>query len=141
MDGKILIPVDDSPTTQKTIERVIGHKAQFPQQLTLLHVVNDQLDYRMIPDFQVEMVRENAKKAGQQQLDRVARQLSEAGFETELLLEFGAPRQVISQIANEQQFRLLVIGRHSGGGEIRDVLFGSVANYVLHHVKCPVLLL
>jgi len=140
MDKKILIPVDDSPTTQKTIEQVIGHKEQFQQRLTLLHVVNDQLDYRMIPDFQVEMVRENAKKAGQQQLDRIARQLCEAGFETELLLEFGTPRQLITQIANEQQFGLLVIGRHSGGGEIRDVLFGSVANHVLHHVNCPVLL-
>jgi nucleotide-binding universal stress UspA family protein len=35
----------------------------------------------------------------------------------------------------------LIIGRHTGAGEIRDVLFGSVANYVLHNVKCPVLLI
>jgi nucleotide-binding universal stress UspA family protein len=30
--------------------------------------------------------------------------------------------------------------RQAGTGEIRDVLFGSVANYVLYNVKCPVLL-
>jgi hypothetical protein len=41
---------------------------------------------------------------------------------------------------NAQELQLLVIGRHEGGGEIRDVLFGSVANYVLHNVRCPVLL-
>ena len=137
---KVLIPVDDSPTTQKTIDKVIELKERFSQRLTLLHVVNEQLAYRMIPDFQVEMVRENAKKAGQQQLDRIALQLSKAGFETELLLEFGEPRLVIPQVVNEKGFGLLVIGRHGGGGEIRDVLFGSVANYVLHHVRCPVLL-
>ena len=36
--------------------------------------------------------------------------------------------------------RLTIIGRRESTGEIRDVLFGSVANYVLHNVACPVLL-
>jgi nucleotide-binding universal stress UspA family protein len=34
----------------------------------------------------------------------------------------------------------MIIGRRESTGEIRDVLFGSVANYVLHNVACPVLL-
>ncbi len=62
MSPKILIPVNDSPTTQKTIEDVIKNRERFPQTLTLLHVINDQLAYRMIPDFQVEMVREMRKR-------------------------------------------------------------------------------
>jgi nucleotide-binding universal stress UspA family protein len=33
----------------------------------------------------------------------------------------------------------LILGRR-GSGEIRDVLFGTVANYALHNVRCPVLL-
>jgi nucleotide-binding universal stress UspA family protein len=140
MDVKILIPVDDSATSQKTVESVIAQKARFSKKVTLLHVVNDQLAYRMIPDFQLEMVRENASKAGWAHLEKIARQFTAAGFETELRLEFGAPRQVIPQIANDEGFQLLVIGRHTGSGEIRDVLFGSVANHVLHNVKCPVLL-
>ncbi|MFK5925058.1 MAG: universal stress protein [Desulfuromusa sp.] len=140
MDTKILIPVNDSPTTQQTIADVIVYKQKFPQQLVLLHVINDQLAYRMIPDFQIEMVRENAEKAAQQRLEVLAKKLRDAGFEIELRLEFGTPRQVIPRIANEEEFQLLVIGRKTGSGEIRDVLFGSVANYVLHNVKCPVLL-
>ena len=140
MNPKILIPVDDSPTSLKTIDAVIEQRERFPQRLTLLHVVNDQLAYRMIPDFQVEMVKENARKAGQLHLEKIAQRLRDAGFELELRLEFGSPRRVIPQLANDEDFQLLVIGRHAGGGEIRDVLFGSVANYVLHNVKCPVLL-
>jgi len=138
---RILIPVDDSPTTQKTIDAVIANRARFPRPLTLLHVVDDQLAYRMIPDFQLEMVRDNARKAGEGLLARYADALSEAGLQCEALIEFGNPRRVIPEVANEQGFDLLVIGRHAGGGEIRDVLFGSVANYVLHHVACPVLLI
>ena len=140
MDTRILIPLNDSPTSQKTIDDVIAYKAKFPPKLTLLHVVNDQLAYRMIPDFQVEMVRENAEKAARHRLELQAEKLRDAGFDIELRLEFGAPRRVIPQIANEEDFQLLVIGRKTGSGEIRDVLFGSVANYVLHNVKCPVLL-
>ena len=141
MDTKILIPVNDSPTTQQTIADVITYKEKFPTRLVLLHVINDQLAYRMIPDFQIEMVRENAEKAARQRLELLAKKLNDAGFEVELQLEFGAPRRVIPRIANDEEFQLLVIGRKIGGGEIRNVVFGSVANYVLHNVKCPVLLL
>lgn len=137
----ILVPVNDSPTARKTVDEIIANKRRFPRKLVLLHVVDDQLAYRMIPDFQVEMVRENAEKAARCRLEELAKQLEVAGFEIECRLEFGAPRQVIPQIANDEEFQLLVIGRKAGRGEIRDVVFGSVANYVLHNVRCPVLLL
>lgn len=140
MDAKILVPVDGSTTSQKTISSIIEQKERFPKKISLLHVVDIQLAYRMIPDFQLEMVRENARKAGKILLEKQAELFHEAGIETELLLELGSPRQEIPRVANEQEFQLLVIGRHAGTGEIRDVLFGSVANYVLHNVKCPVLL-
>ena len=66
METKILIPVDGSNTAGRTLEKIITLKQRFPKQLTLLHVVDvDKLAYRMIPDFQIDMVRENAGKAGQ----------------------------------------------------------------------------
>ena len=141
MEPTVLIPVDDSLTARKTIDAVIEQAKRFPGKLTLMYVINqEQLAYRMIPDFQLEMVKENAQKSGMQLLEKYSAQLQEAGFSCELILETGEPQESITQVANEQNFQLLVIGRHEGGGEIRDVLFGSVANYVLHNVKCPVLL-
>lgn len=141
METKILIPVDGSTTAGLTLEKIVALKQRFPQKLTLLHVVNvDKLAYRMIPDFQIDMVRENAGKAGQQVLDERAALLEKAGFSIESRLEFGSPRQVICKVANEEEFQLVVIGRREVTGEIRDVLFGSIANYVLHNVACPVLL-
>lgn len=141
MIPKILVPIDDSPTAEKTINSIIELKDHFPKDLALLHVINStQLAYRMIPVFQVDMVKENATRAGRNLLERADAKLKEAGFTSELMLEFGEPRDIISHTANVQEFQLLVIGRHEGGGEIRDVLFGSVANHVLHNVRCPVLL-
>ena len=141
MDTKILIPVDGSSTAGRTLEKIVSLKEKFPRQITLLHVVDiDKLAYRMIPDFQINMIRENAGKAGQLVLDERVAVLEEAGFSVDARLEFGSPRQTICKIANEDEFQLLIIGRRETTGEIRDVLFGSVANYVLHNVSCPVLL-
>ncbi|PHR30196.1 MAG: universal stress protein UspA [Desulfotalea sp.] len=141
MDTKILVPYDDSATAQITIATIIKRKDHFSKKLTLLYVINnDQLAYRMIPDFQVEMVKENATKAGKLLLKRMDEKLTEAGFNCELILEFGDPGPIIAHTANSKNYQLVVIGRHEGGGEIRDVIFGSVANHVLHNVSCPVLL-
>ncbi len=141
METKILIPIDGSATAGRTLEKVVSLKERFPKQLTLLHVVDiDKLAYRMIPDFQIDMVKENAGKAGQQVLEERAKFLEDAGFTIEKRLEYGSPRQTICKVANEEEFQLMVIGRRESTGEIRDVLFGSIANYVLHNVACPVLL-
>ncbi len=141
MDPKILVPVNDSPTARATVYSIISLKDKFPRKLTLLYVIRkDLLSYKMIPDTQLEMVRENAKRGGRAVLDKYCSTLAEAGFEPETMLEFGTPQVVISEIADRDGFDLLVIGRHERGGQIRNVLFGSVASYVLHNVSCPVLL-
>jgi nucleotide-binding universal stress UspA family protein len=138
---KILVPVDGSNTAGRTLEKIIHLKQHFPKQLTILHVVDvEKLAYRMIPDFQIDMVRENAGKAGRLVLEERSKTLEEAGFTVDARLEFGSPRQTICRVANEEGFQIMVIGRRESSGEIRDVLFGSVANYVLHNVACPVLL-
>lgn len=141
MDAKILIPVDGSNTATRTLEKVIALKERFPKELTLLHVVDvEKLAYRMIPSFQIEMVRENAGRAGQLVLDNKVAILEKAGFSVDARLEFGSTRETICKVANDEEFQLMIIGRRESAGEIRDVLFGSVANYALHNVACPVLL-
>ncbi len=141
MDPKILVPVNDSPTARATVYSIISLKDRFPKTLTLLYVIRkDLLTYKMIPDIQMEMVKENAMKGGRTLLDKYCATLIDAGFEPQTMLEFGTPQVVISEIADRDEFDLLVIGRHERGGQIRNVLFGSVASYVLHNVSCPVLL-
>ncbi|MDF1579475.1 MAG: universal stress protein [Desulfuromonadales bacterium] len=140
MRTQILVPVNDSDASQRTVATIIAQKERFPVPLTLLHVVNtEQLAYRMIPDFQLDMVQSRAESAGNALLEKFRRQLADTGISTTARLEIGNPRKIIPRIANDEGFSLLIIGRRHSG-EIRDVLFGSVANYVLHNVTCPVLL-
>jgi nucleotide-binding universal stress UspA family protein len=93
----------------------------------------------MIPEFQVEMIHESARKAARQLLEKHQETLCEAGIFCKIRATSGFPRQVVCHIANEENFSIIVLGR-GGAGEIRDVLFGTISNYALHNVNCPVLL-
>lgn len=140
MNPRILIPVDESETTQQTIQAVIANRELMPREITLLHVVDVQLVQRLVPDIQKNMVYESAKKSGDRILKNLAKSFQDAGFEPSLLLELGAPSLAIKKVVEEHNIQLVIIGRHQGGGGLRDVMFGSVANYIIRAVKCPILL-
>ena len=56
----------------------------------------------------------------------------------ERLLHAGPPGEVICWIAQDRKCDLIVMGTHGRTG-LKHLLFGSVAEYVLQHARCPVL--
>ncbi len=140
MTPRILIPVDESETSQQTIQAVIDNQELMPREIILLHVVDVHLVQRLVPDIQKSMVYESAEKSGNRILKNLAKPFQDAGFEPKVLLELGTPGLAIRKVVEEQDIQLVIIGRHPGGGGFRDIMFGSVTNYVIRAVKCPVLL-
>lgn len=140
MTPRILIPVDESETAQHTVNAIIANKDLLPREFLLLHVVDVHLVHRLVPDIQKNMVYEAAKKSGTRILEHLAKPFQDAGFEPKLLLELGSPGVTIQKVVEEQNIQLVILGRHPGGGGFRDVMFGSVANYVVRTAKCPILL-
>ena len=140
MSPRILIPVDESPTSQHTIDAIIANRELMPSRVYLLHVVDVHLIQRLVPDIQKNMIYEASEKAGKRLLDKLAERFYDAGFEPQLLLELGTPEGAILKVVEELDIQLLIIGRHPGGGGFRDIMFGSVANFVIRSIKCPVLL-
>jgi nucleotide-binding universal stress UspA family protein len=140
MHPRILIPVDESETTRQTTQAVIANQELMPRKISLLHVVDVHLVQRLVPDIQKSMVYESAEKSGHRILKSLAKPFLDAGFEPELLLELGTPGIEIQKVVEEQNIQLVIIGRHPGGGGLRDIMFGSVASYIIRAIKCPVLL-
>jgi nucleotide-binding universal stress UspA family protein len=140
MAPRVLIPVDDSETAKKTIQSVIAKQELIPREIFLLHVVDVHPVQRLVPDIQKNMVYEAANKSGKRILEKLARPFQDAGFEPRLLLKLGNPSIEILKVVEEQSIQRVILGRHPGGGGLRDIMFGSVANYIVHTVKCPVLL-
>lgn len=139
MKAQILIPLDNSATSAKVIRCFLAQAHNFSAPFTLLHVVEDNLSYRAIPEPQLKLIREQSRQAGRELLERYAMRFNEAGFRPQLLLESGDPVQVIKRLDTEGSIALLVMARQ-GTGEVSEVLFGSVANALLHKIKCPMLL-
>jgi len=138
---KILVPLDHSQISDKTVTALIALKDRITRPLTLLHVLALNLlaglgfPEATRAEFE-KRVREEAAEflAGQQEL------FTAAGMEAEILVKEGHARDLICQLADNGDYDLLTIGRNPVG-EIRDLLFGQVANFVIHKVKCPVLII
>lgn len=141
MSSRILIPVDESLTAQHTIDAVIANKDLLPREILLLHVVDVHLAQRLVPDIQKQLVYESSEKLGRRILEQLAKPFREAGFKPQLRLELGTPAEAILKTIKELNVELVIIGRHPGGGGLRDIMFGSVANQVIREVKCPILLI
>jgi len=139
MNARILIPVDDTETTEKAISGFLRNQTHFADRLTLLHVLDDKLAYRMIPPEQITMIQDRSRKAAEQMLTRFSERFKAAGFHPELRTESGDPVTVIKRIVTEEEIFLLVMARHKAG-EVSDVLFGSMTNALMHKVNCPMLL-
>jgi len=67
-----------------------------------------------------------------------AARAEEAGVETRTVVLRGFPSEEIRMAAETYDPQLLVIGSH-GWGAFKRAVFGSVSTAVLHHAKCPVL--
>ena len=73
----------------------------------------------------------------QQQLDAVLAESPHA-HKIHRLQHAGVPGEAICWMAQERRCDLIVMGTHGRSG-LKHILFGSVAEYVLRHARCPVL--
>ncbi|MBN2333579.1 MAG: universal stress protein [Deltaproteobacteria bacterium] len=141
MTLRILVPVDDTLASFRTQQYLIRMKESLRPTVTLLTVISmSNLAYRCIPDFQQEMIRDNALKMGKLTLERHAEEYAAAGILFDTILEKGDdPGAVICAVARRQGVEMICLSP-SNSSEMSDLVFGSVANYVTHHAPCPVLL-
>jgi len=138
---KVLVPLDRSPISTRAVEGLIAFKDHLTPPLVLLHVLD--LDRLSVSGFAEKTYSEFAERARREAEQFIAEQkelFEQAGIAVETLLEEGPALETICKIADSGQYELVAIGRNPVS-EIRDLLFGQVANSVVHQIKCPVLVL
>ncbi|MHB8763069.1 MAG: universal stress protein [Deferrisomatales bacterium] len=139
MSTRVLVATDGSEPSRQTQQFAVRLARALPMELVLAHVLAlEKLEYKMIPDFQVEMIRQGAKRASEQLLETEAAALRSQGVEVEPRLLVGSPGPALCDLARREQVALLVTGRR-GHGDLQDILFGSVSNHLVHHCPVPVL--
>jgi len=80
-----------------------------------------------------------AKAAAQDSLADTAQALNAAGVSSKVLVQFGAPAEVILDMAQANQVDLIAMTTHGRSG-LQRLLLGSIADKVARHADVPVLL-
>ena len=133
---KVLVAVDGSKIGDLVLKRSGQFYAVTDCELTLLSVVEHMFPVEHIP---ASAYGEEREKIAAEILQKAERSLKDHGIECKTRLAFGPIEERIVRIAEEGQFDIIFIGSRGLGG-ISRMLLGSVAESVLRHAHCSVML-
>ena len=140
----ILVPVDFSPVSQRSIHRAKELASQYQARLSLLHIVEDiplgvtafgdVSAIYIAPDTQEKLI----ESAHTQLADLANRMDLDKAVQLEVLN--GYPNVAINSYAEDNQVDLIIVG-HSAKHGFMGLLMGSTAETVTKHAKCDVLVM
>ena len=128
---KILCPTDFSTSAANAAKYAEGLAREADAELFLFHAFDTPATWTLSGQ---EHPRDPSL---QLQLDAVLADSPHA-HKIHRLQHAGPPGEVTCWMAQEQHCDLIVMGTHGRGG-LKHLLFGSVAEHVLRHARCPVL--
>ena len=133
---RVLIAVDDSGTAEsvlRAVETGIRHESA---EVLVLHVLQP-VEPAMAQDYAPEL--ESQKQAAHALVERIAGELSRAGFKAQAEVLIGDVTGTILGRAAEWNADLITVGSHKNRS-IHDLLLGSVAESVARRAACSALI-
>jgi len=133
---RILIPTDGSEYTKNAIKKGLSLAKLCEAEVTAIYVV-DQTSFINFPmDSTIVNVYSLLEKEGKEALEYVKKEGDVMGVEVTTVMEEGSPVRKIVEASKE--FDVIVMGTLGRTG-MSKLLLGSVAERVLRHANCPVL--
>ena len=134
---KILIAIDSEPIAAHAADVGAEFARLAGADVAFIHVIDDALvnaaDTGIQPDVLAASAKEDARKLIEEFRKRLPQQSSALEF-----VQIGTPLTEIVNAAKDWPADLIVIGSHGRGG-VKRALLGSVAEGVMRHAPCPVL--
>ncbi len=134
---KILVAVDDSKSSQELSRALVAQFRSESSEVMVLHVLQPvgpappQMDPRYAPEL------EGQKKPARTLVNRIAKELRDAGFKAATAIKVGDIRETIIDSAADWQADLIVLGSHGKRG-LQRFLLGGVSEFVARHAGCSV---
>jgi nucleotide-binding universal stress UspA family protein len=134
---RILVAIDGSESSERAFAKGLELAALAQARVTALAVEGPLPAYAATIGEVDEVKREkdiyfNALAA------RAKQQAEEAGLDIDVQVRAGHAAELISQVATEGSYDLVVLGHR--GHFLRDHLLGSTADRVAEHAPCPVMI-
>jgi len=139
MYKRILVPIDGSESSLRTLDYAAELASILGSQIELFHVIAP-LPSTVQRYFQVNDLTQEIHGFGREMLEDAQKTISEKyNLEIETDLIYGDPANEICEKAKKNQFDLIVIGSR-GLSDISSIIMGSVSRRVARHAVCPVLI-
>ena len=136
----IMVPVDFSSSSRQGLQYAIGFANEFAARMILLHAVylgyiysSEETAIYDIPGLQ-KAARENAEH----QMRKLVRTVNFGSAKFEPMFTEGSPVQDICAFAKDHDTDLIITSTHGLTG-LKRVLIGSIAEKVVRHAPCSVL--
>jgi nucleotide-binding universal stress UspA family protein len=141
MDIKnILITIDGTPLSVKAVEWGYALSKKLNANAALVHVVNSNMVVGTNESgVSPQQIMDELRKEGKEIMSRTVQHLGGGSEILEFFAE-GKPHEEVIKTAQDWGADIIVMGSHGRTG-IKRLLMGSVAENVLRHSKCPVLVI
>jgi nucleotide-binding universal stress UspA family protein len=138
---RVLVPLDGSGFAEQIIPWVQAVATVAHAEMILLTVpeVPEPALYGTLSGA-VDELRERAEANARRYVEGLAMQLRELGVDARPAVRGSRPATAILEAAEAEQVDLILLATHGRGG-VERLVMGSVADRVVHHAACPVLLL
>ncbi len=148
---RILVALDRSPQSQHIFEEALAIAKDNGATLMLFHCLPIESPTltpytafysEEMTNFSLLMREELDKEAAnvRQWLADYGKVATQQGVPTEWDWKIGEPGRWIRDLAHTWEADLVVIGRRGLRG-LAEIFLGSVSNYIVHHVRCSVLVI
>jgi nucleotide-binding universal stress UspA family protein len=136
----ILVPVDFSDCSRGGLRYAIGFANEFGARMILLHATY--LGYIYSSEgtalYDVPALQEAARENAERQMRKLVRAVKFGRVKFETVLTGGSPSVDICAFAEEHDVDLIITSTH-GLTSLKHVLIGSIAEQVVRHAPCSVL--
>ena len=136
---KVLVPVDFSGCSQRGLEYAIGVANELGAKIVLLHATY--LGYIYSAEgtalYDIPGLQKAARKNAERQMRRLVREAKFGGVKFETVFTESSPASGICDFAKDQAVDLIITSTHGLTG-FQHVLIGSVAEKVVRHAPCSV---
>lgn len=141
MYKKILVPIDGSESSYKTLEEAIRIGNQFNSKLYVLTVVPERIMTDYDPLITEDESFYSSLKKNAEDIIHVAKDyFDDVSCEVETIIERGTVDQVILNTARVKDVGLIVMGNR-GLGDFSRLLLGSVSNKIINKSPVSVLII
>ena len=137
---KILVAVDFSSLSDRVMDAAMEMAEKFGAALHLVFVVEDLAPYAWvsIPHISMDVLEKEMVQSASAKIERLADEKIGDHFTWTTKVLTGNPSEAIVSHAESEGCTLIVMGTHGYRG-LEKRLLGSVAERVLKHAPCPVL--